>query len=137
MIDAEGRMPRGDRGRGRCMEALSELAVQAVQGGGVMSIKLVNEPDTRTFLERFSTPPERMRRVQRFAKMAISVLDAIEALDPEEHTVGIENMDLSQQEITEMCRVLDANTKHTEYNNDRASRYLRSLTPKRIWMGRK
>jgi Holliday junction resolvasome RuvABC DNA-binding subunit len=88
-----------------------------------MSIKLVDEPDTRTFLERCSTPPERMRREQRFAKMAISVRDAIEALDPEEYTEAIESMGLSQQEITEMCRALEANTKRMKYNNDRAIRY--------------
>ena len=102
-----------------------------------MTLKLVDMTDRRGWFEKIQIPAHRWKREQMIARMAISARDAIEALDLDEYEEVIERMDLSQQEIDEMCRVLERNTRRMEYINNQAIKYLRKLKPKRIWMTKK
>ena len=95
-------------------------------------MKLVDPPE-RSWLDRMSTDSCRFKREQRAGKMAGNVRDMIDALDPDEYIAHIAEMDLSRQEIEEMCAALERHWRWVRYNDERAIKYLRSLQPKRIW----
>jgi hypothetical protein len=100
-------------------------------------IKLVDAPDTRNWLERMSISPERMERGKRIGQLMKQVRDAVVALDKDELAEAAEYMDLSAPEIAEVCNALIRNTREVRYDNLQTIKYLRSLTPQRIWGIRK
>jgi hypothetical protein len=100
-----------------------------------MSIKLVDTTDTRSLLEQLAID-DWWERKQRWAEMARRARDAVEALEREEYTEIVERMDLSRQDVEEMCRALEEGIRHAERINSRTIKHLRSLAPRRIWSGK-
>ena len=102
-----------------------------------MSLTPVDMTDTRNWLERFSIPPGKLRREEYYAKLAMSLRDALEALSTEEFSDWMKYANYSAQDISEMLSFLDLDTRRVKYVNDGTIKFLKSLKPTTIWSGTK